>query len=103
MTRDHTQLGATLDHARDLLTGDRAESYGDPNDTCAYAAKIASGMLRHDVTADDVFAVMLAMKLAREGGQHGIDNLVDACAYADAWNRYREIAAATTHRKEVTP
>jgi len=110
MTRDHTQLGATLTHAHDLLTGDRAESYGDPDDTMARAALAASCLLNRTVTADECFAHAVALKLAREGGRHKDDNLVDGCAYMDAWNRHRESADApvnnsitVTHRKEVSP
>lgn len=44
-------------------------------------SKMWEGVLGHPVTAEQVVLCMVALKLAREAGQHDPDNLVDAEGY----------------------
>ena len=39
---------------------------------------------------EDIFKVLVALKLSREAYNHKEDNLLDAVAYIGAWNNYRE-------------
>lgn len=42
------------------------------------------------LTAEDVFKVLIALKLSREAWAHKEDNLLDAVAYIGALNNYLE-------------
>ena len=39
---------------------------------------------------EDMYKVLVALKLSREAYNHKEDNLLDAVAYIGAWNNYRE-------------
>lgn len=39
---------------------------------------------------EDIFKVLVSLKLSREAYNHKEDNLLDAVAYIGAWNNYRE-------------
>ena len=73
-----------LDTAKSLLNGDRAKAYGDVVENFKAIAEIANPMLRRknkSIDIEDVAIILVALKLAREGNKHKIDNLVDASAY----------------------
>ena len=52
------------------------------------AAMIASGMTGKDIIAEDVYKILVALKLSRESYNHRTDNLLDACAYLGALNNF---------------
>ena len=75
------KLGTLLTDARDLLTGDRMSQYGHPRENYDIAARVASAYRKKEFTIEDVLAIMLAVKLARQATHPKRDNLVDAAAY----------------------
>jgi len=77
------ELGAVLSTAHALLTGDRAQQYGDPRPNYQLAAKLANLLTDLELTERDIYWIMIAVKLAREANMHGSDNLIDAAAYMD--------------------
>ena len=77
------ELGATLNKAYELLTGERAEQYGDPRPNYRLAASLANLLADLNLNERDIYIVMVAVKLARETQMHNRDNLVDAVAYLD--------------------
>ena len=77
------ELGAVLSTAHALLTGDRAEQYGDPRPNYQLAAKLATLLTGLDINERDIYGIMIAVKLARETHMHSSDNLIDAAAYMD--------------------
>jgi hypothetical protein len=73
--------GHIFDDARDLMAGDRNDSYGDSVDNHRRIALIFSGILDQPVTAHQAALMMLGVKLAREGHRPKRDNRVDGAAY----------------------
>jgi hypothetical protein len=53
------------------------------------AAKIASLISGKDITSDDVYIIMIALKLSRQSYNHKEDNLLDLVAYVGSWNNYK--------------
>lgn len=74
-------FGDMLTEAHGLLTGERAEQYGDPRPNYQLAAKLASLTTDLDIRECDVYKIMIAVKLARETHMHHPDNLRDMAAY----------------------
>ncbi len=69
--------------AADLVGGDRARQHGDKHETHRNIARLWSAWLRHPVSAADVAAMMVLLKLARtKGGSLNTDNFVDMAGYA---------------------
>ena len=76
----------------DSIVNDRSEEkerqYGPFSEGMQRAAKIASGMSGKDVTADDMYIALVALKLSRQSYQYKDDNLLDAVAYLGAWHNF---------------
>lgn len=68
---------------RALVDGDRHQSYGDSGVMMARIAKTWSGVCGFEITPTQVALCMAALKLVREGYQHGDDNLTDAHGYLE--------------------
>ena len=49
---------------------------------------IASGMSGKEITADDMYIALVALKLSRQSYHFKDDNLLDAVAYLGAWHNY---------------
>ena len=91
-----TKAGEILETARQLVDGDRARTHGDKVENHACIAALWSAYLRlqlHRSGVDlpgaivdplDVATMMLLLKVARtvSGGEHNLDNYVDAAGYA---------------------
>ena len=45
-------------------------------------------MTGKDLTADDIFASLIALKFSRHSYNYKEDNFLDAAAYLGAWNNY---------------
>lgn len=76
------------------IVNDRSEEkerqYGPFSIGMDRAAMIFNGMTGKDLTAEDMFKVLVALKLSRESFNHKEDNLLDATAYLGALNNYIE-------------
>lgn len=62
--------------------------YGPFEEGMSRAAKIASVMTSKDITVEDMYMCMVALKLSRESYNHKEDNLLDAVAYIGSLNNY---------------
>jgi len=74
--------GKILNEALDVITGERQDQYGNPEDSFAGIAERWSHYLGVDLTAVDVAHMMIEFKLERECNSPKRDNLVDICGYA---------------------
>lgn len=81
--------------AEDIVSGDRNESYGDPEEdfrgvglmwTGLLQAKLAPGA---SISSVDVALMMTALKLRREAHKPKADNLIDAHGYLICLERIR--------------
>mgnify|MGYP005992210245 CR=1 FL=1 len=67
---------------------EKERMYGPFEEGMEVAAKIASLMTSKDITAEDMYKCMVALKLSRESYNHKEDNLLDAVAYLGSMNNY---------------
>jgi len=87
-SNEHTPTDV-IQKALELLNGDRAKDYGDIIENFEHIATIANILLkRKDIVLekDDIAAVMIALKISREGNKHKLDNLVDLVNYTQIYN-----------------
>lgn len=71
-----------LQKAEEIVSGDRAEDYGDMRTSFDNIAKMWSVIVGKEVSARQVGLMMIALKLCRENNKHKEDNLVDCAGYA---------------------
>lgn len=64
-----------------LVHGERQQEYGPPEESFLSIAKVWSGILKIDVTKEQVALCMLGLKLVREANLHKQDNLDDIDGY----------------------
>tara|TARA_R110000744_G_scaffold38327_1_gene87800 strand:+ start:576 stop:863 length:288 start_codon:yes stop_codon:yes gene_type:complete len=83
MTDKTTNRKNTLVKASALITGERASEYGDAYENHERIAKIWSVLLTKDITVEQVYQCMIAVKLSRliETPNHE-DSYVDICGYS---------------------
>lgn len=78
----------TLQTALEAVTGPRNEDYGPPSDDFTTQAEMFSSYLSRTngrpvyVTASDIAALMILVKLARQAHRPKQDNWIDAAGYA---------------------
>lgn len=76
----------------DKIVNERAEEkermYGPFEEGMNTAAKIASLLTSKNITTEDMYKCMVALKLSRESYNHKEDNLLDAVAYLGSMNNY---------------
>ena len=76
----------------DEVVNNRSEEkerrYGPFSKGMERAAKIASGMTGKDLVAEDIYAVLVALKLSRHSYNYREDNLLDAVAYLGGLDNY---------------
>lgn len=72
-----------LDEAKEIVTGDRQNTYGDALDNFSDIARLWSAYLQTDIGAEDVACMMALFKIARiQGSCYGhIDSWIDAIGY----------------------
>ena len=72
-----------LDKAKTLISGERAKDYGDAYLNHKRIAELWSPILDKDITVEQVYACMIAVKLSRliETPNHD-DSWIDICGYA---------------------
>jgi hypothetical protein len=68
---------------------EKERQYGPFNESMERAANIASLIANKEITVDDMFICMQALKLSRQAYVHKEDNLLDLVAYIGAWNNYK--------------
>ena len=72
-----------LTKAKEAVCGDRDHNYGDPEDNFIVIAKFWTSYLETPVTPEDVCAMMILFKVARQAtGRGKEDNWVDIAGYA---------------------
>ena len=78
----------------DKIINDRSEEkermYGPFSEGMERAAMIASGATGKQLTAQDMYMCLVALKLSRQSYNHKEDNLLDAVAYLGSLNDYNE-------------
>ena len=67
---------------------EKERNYGPFSEGMKRAALIASGMTGKELTAPDMYAALVALKLSRHSYSYREDNLLDACAYIGALDNY---------------
>lgn len=72
-----------------LRSEEKERQYGPMQDGIKRAADIAKLMSGKDLTEDDIYICLIALKLSRQSYNHKEDNLLDAVAYMGAWNDYK--------------
>lgn len=72
-----------LDEAKEIVTGDRQNTYGDALDNFSDIARLWSAYLQTDIGAEDVAIMMALFKLARVQASHylHLDSWIDAIGY----------------------
>lgn len=76
-----------LEEANDIVfkrSKEKSRMYGEFHDGMERAAMIARGATGKDITAEDVYVVLVALKLSRHSYNYRRDNFVDAVAYLAA-------------------
>jgi hypothetical protein len=83
-----------LDTAKELISGDREQTYGSAHESFNRIARLWEVILDTPVTATDVARCMVAMKLSRLQGndEHG-DSWIDIAGYAALGAEIAEISA----------
>lgn len=94
------EAASVLERAQELIHGDREADYGDPKENMQCVADMWDAYLRGGidndnadripVTAHDVCAMLIMLKLARmqEKGYHD-DGVVDVCGYGGLMERVK--------------
>lgn len=72
-----------------IRSQEKERQYGPFSQGMERAALIASGSTGKNFTAEDIYMVMIALKLSRQSYNHKEDNLLDAAAYIGALNNYK--------------
>lgn len=73
----------TLDSAKKIITTDRDDQYGRPEDNFQRISIMWSAYLGVQLEAKDVAAMMIMLKTARiASGHNKDDNWIDICGYA---------------------
>ena|SRR5690606_2581737 len=88
-------MSIILDEAKNVVYS-RQASYGVPEDNFAITAELWSAYLGCPIRPEDVGAMMILLKIARERYQHKHDNLVDIAGYAECVARLHEKSADTS-------
>lgn len=68
--------------------GDQATTYGSFNECNRRVAALASILCNKEITEEDMFKILMALKLGRESHMHREDNLLDLVAYTAALNNW---------------
>lgn len=64
-----------------LVSEDRNDSYGPPEENLQRIAELWQGYLGHPVTKEDVALMMVLVKISRSRAGYSRDNAVDGVAY----------------------
>jgi hypothetical protein len=81
-----------LEKANEIVNNRSEEKerlYGPFDTGMIRAANIASSATGKNITAEDMYICMVALKLSRQSFNHKEDNLLDAVAYLGALNNFK--------------
>ena len=82
-----------LKKADEIVNHDSEEKqrqYGNFSECMTKASTLCSVMCNKDISPEDIYYVMIAVKLARQPHAHKQDNLLDAVAYLGALDNYKQ-------------
>ena len=68
---------------------EKERQYGNFVNCMNKTSIIASQMSNKNITIEDTYNVLIALKLARQSNAHKEDNLLDAVAYLGSLNNYK--------------
>lgn len=86
-----TENKSILSEAEEIVNGSRHSDYGDAANNFHRIANIVNSMYPQlNINAQQCCAVLMAVKLIREGFRHKRDNLVDLCGYAHIMNEIND-------------
>lgn len=86
-----TENKSILAEAEDIVNGSRQSDYGDAANNFHRIANVVNSMYPQlNINAQQCCAVLMAVKLIREGFRHKRDNLVDLCGYAHIMNEIND-------------
>lgn len=71
-----------------LRKEEKEREYGPFNDSVAKAARIASELTDKEITTEDFFKCLVALKMSRMAYNMKEDTLLDCVAYIGALNNY---------------
>ena len=71
-----------------LRSEEKERMYGPFEEGMERAAMIACGMTGKDINVNDVYLILVALKLSRHSYHYKEDNLLDAVAYLGSLNNY---------------
>lgn len=71
-----------------LRSEEKERMYGNFEEGMERAAKLASVMTSKNISPEDMYLCMVALKLSRQSYNHKEDNLLDSVAYLGALNNY---------------
>jgi DNA-binding protein H-NS len=77
-----------LDQANKIVNErneEKERQYGPFEEGMEKAAKIASLIANKEITSDDMYICMMALKLSRQSYNKKEDNMLDLVAYIGAW------------------
>lgn len=80
----------SIDEAKEIVYGDREQTYGHPSINLERIASMWSVIFGHPVTPRQVCQAMIALKLARDVNAPKHDNVVDMIGYAALIDRIEE-------------
>ena len=69
---------------------DKDRRYGNFDDCMGRTAALSTILTGKELTADDIYNVLIALKLSRESHYHKRDNMVDLCGYVQGLHTHRE-------------
>jgi len=68
---------------------EKERQYGNFIECMSKTARIATEMSSKEITTEDAYNVLIALKLARASNKYKEDNLLDAVAYLGSLNNYK--------------
>jgi len=83
MTLSRKRAAELLHDTADLIDGEKAKAYGEPEESFKTIADLWTTYLHHPISKTDVAILMILLKVARNGrGRFKQDNFVDICGYS---------------------
>jgi hypothetical protein len=92
MAKQQTDFKNILLEANKLINeskGEKEREYGPMNESMAIAAKVASILTKKEITTEDFFKCMIALKVSRLAYQTKKDTLLDICGYVAGLDNFK--------------